>query len=138
MPDHFHLILNPIDGRIRELMQTINSISAREIVERSVTRSFKTDKGDRNQVWQDSFKALPIWSPWMIWQKINYIHKNPMKAGLVRSAEEYRWSSFSSLYFGDTDPIAVDKDWWWPDDVKKLAVSCAEWSNEIMLKNKKR
>ena len=32
----------------------------------------------------------------MIWQKINYIHANPLKARLVRSAKDYYWSSFRS------------------------------------------
>ena len=34
----------------------------------------------------------------MIWQKINYIHRNPVKAGLVKSAKDYYWSSFRSFY----------------------------------------
>jgi len=29
----------------------------------------------------------------MIWQKIDYIHANPVKARLVSSARDYRWSS---------------------------------------------
>ena len=56
----------------------------------------------------------------MIWQKINYIHANPVKAGLVASAKDFRWSSFSAFYFETNEPLAVDKDWWWPDDVQKL------------------
>ena len=53
-------------------------------------------------------------------QKINYIHANPVKAGLVTSAKDFRWSSFSAFYFETNEPLAVDKDWWWPDDVQKL------------------
>ena len=56
----------------------------------------------------------------MIWQKINYIHANPVKAGLVASAKDFRWSSFGAFYFETNKPLAVDKDWWWPDDVQKL------------------
>jgi hypothetical protein len=26
-------------------------------------------------------------------QKVNYVHQNPVRAGLVSSAEDYRWSS---------------------------------------------
>jgi len=65
-------------------------------------------------------------------QKINYIHNNPLKAGLVKSAADYRWSSFRSFYFGEAEPIDVDKDWWWPDDVQKLAKAAAEWSAEMV------
>ena len=59
----------------------------------------------------------------MIWQKINYIHANPVKANLVKSAKDYRWSSFRVFYNGASDPLPVDKDWWWPDDAEKLSKS---------------
>jgi hypothetical protein len=48
------------------------------------------------------------------------IHANPVKAKLVTSAKDYRWSSFRAFYFGQSEPLAVDQDWWWPDDVQKL------------------
>jgi hypothetical protein len=57
----------------------------------------------------------------MIWQKINYIHANPVKAGLVKSAKDYPWSSFRSFYSQDDQSLAVDHDWSWPDDVEKLS-----------------
>ncbi len=57
----------------------------------------------------------------MIWQKINYIHANAVKAKLVDSTAEYKWSNFGAFYFDEEDPLLqVDKDWWWPDDVQKL------------------
>ncbi len=63
----------------------------------------------------------------MIWQKIHYIHANPVKAGLSKSAKDYRWTSFRAFYEGTGEPIAIDaKDWWWPDDVRKLAEAMGE------------
>ena len=56
-----------------------------------------------------------------IWQKINYIHANPVKARLVNSAKDYRWSSFRALYSDSHEPLPVDKDWSWPDDSEKLS-----------------
>ena len=56
----------------------------------------------------------------MIWQKINYIHANPLKARLVASARDYQWSSFRPFYLKEDTPLAVDQDWWWPDDAQKL------------------
>ena len=135
MPDHIHLIANPKDGRIRELAGTLKSLAARKIIEGAVGLSFLREKpdpdGSIHLVWQESFKALPLWSDWMIWQKINYIHNNPIKSGFVRSAADYPWSSFRSFYFGECEPIKVDKDWWWPGDVQKLARAAAEWSAEM-------
>ena len=136
MPDHVHLIVNPRDGRIIELAGALKSLSARGILELETGYSFLRDNPDEDgsihQVWQESFKAVPLWSDWMIWQKINYIHNNPLKEGLVKSAPDYRWSSFRSFYFGGSEPL--DKDWWWSDDVKKLARATAEWAAEKVAK----
>jgi REP-associated tyrosine transposase len=135
MPDHIHLIVNPRDGRIRELTGTIKSLAARRIINEAKGVSFLRDKPDAdgsiNQVWQESFRALPLWSEWLTWQKINYIHNNPLKSKLVATAADYHWSSFRSFYFGESTPIKVDKEWWWPEDVKKLAKAAADWSAKL-------
>jgi REP-associated tyrosine transposase len=125
MPDHFHLILNPADGRIKEFLGQLKAVSAKAIVELSTPFIFpKVELG--HQVWQESFKGIPLWSPWMIWQKINYIHANPVKASLVKSAKDYYWSGFRSFYSQGDEPLAVDRDWWWPDDSEKLSKAMKE------------
>jgi putative transposase len=125
MPDHFHSIFNPKDGDIRGFTGALKSLSARKIVGLTGDKRFvltNPDKdGSTHQVWQESFKAMPLWSPWMIRQKINYIHANPVKARLVASAKDYKWSSFRAFYFNSGEPIAVDHEWWWPDDSEKLS-----------------
>jgi REP element-mobilizing transposase RayT len=80
MPDHIHLIVNPKDGRIQEFTGKLKGLSANRIVEVTGGNQFELkspDHGATHQVWQESFKAQPLWSAWMIWQKINYIHSNP-------------------------------------------------------------
>ena len=139
MPDHFHLIVNPRDGRIRELTGALKSLSAQAIVQAVPDLCFRLERPKPNQsehhVWQESFKDLPLWSDWMIWQKINYIHFNPVKAGLVKSASEYQWSSFRSFYLRENNvPIEVDRERWWPEDVKKLAVAAKQWGKEMETK----
>jgi putative transposase len=116
MPDHFHLISNPRDGCIKEFIGALKSLSAKRIL--TLHKSVRVRP--RGQVWQESFKAMPLWSGWMIWQKINYIHANPVKAGIVRSARDYRWSSFHSYYSQTPELIPVDRDWAWPEDAEKL------------------
>lgn len=130
MPDHFHLVINPRDGRIKELLQALKSLGAKKIINAAPAGLFKRANADLNKVWQESFKTMPLWSPWMIWQKINYIHSNPLRAGLVKSVADYRWSSYRSFYFEETDPMRVDKEWWWPDDVRKLSEAAAQWNKE--------
>lgn len=130
MLDHFHLIVNPRDGAIKEWIGALKSLTAKHLVKASPENWFiKTE--DENQVWQESFKALPLWSNWMIWQKINYIHANPIRAGLIRSTKDYRWSSFHSFYHRGIDPLLeADPEWWWPDDVQKLSKAMGESRDE--------
>ena len=126
MPDHFHLIANPRDGNVRGFAGALKSKLARQVVQLAGNRFLveePTVDGCIHQVWQESFKAIPLWSSWMIWQKINYIHANPVKAGLVASAKHYPWSSFQAFYSGTGKPLPVDQDWWWPDDSMKLSAA---------------
>ena len=126
MPDHFHLILNLRDGDIKGFTGALKSIAAGNIIEVTNTNLFQRRDGFTHQVWQDSFKALPLWSSWMIWQKIDYIHANPIQAQLVTSARDYRWTSFRDFYFKSGEPLKVDQDWWWPDDAQKLSEAIKE------------
>ena len=50
------------------------------------------------QTWQDGFHAVPLWSAWMIRKKIDYMHANPLRKGLVKSARDYPWSSFKTFH----------------------------------------
>ena len=124
MPDHFHLICNPRNGLIQEFCRDLKGIAAKSIVQSSQFKFRETAAG--HQVWQESFKAVPLWSDWMISQKINYVHANPVKARLVKSAKDYYWSSFRSFYRLSDEPLSVDHDWWWPEDAEKLAKAMKE------------
>lgn len=120
MLDHFHLIVNPQDGDIQAWMRELKSLSAKRIVQINKPGLFAKPNGE-NQVWPESFNTLRLWIGWMIWQKINYVHSNPLKAGLVKSTVDYRWSSFRSFYEHDVEELlTVDGDWWYADDLEKL------------------
>ena len=43
-------------------------------------------------------------------QKVNYIHLNPVRAGLVARAEDYRWSSARQWWgqVAEDEPLRMD------------------------------
>jgi putative transposase len=125
MPDHLYLIANPKDGRIKEFTGHLKAVCAKAIVRANSGFVF-TETENGYQLWQESFKDMALWSAWMIWQKINYIHANPVKAGLVKSAKDYYWSGFRSFYSQGDEPLAVDHYWWWPEDSEKLSKAMKE------------
>jgi len=95
MLDHFHFTLNPKDGDIQTSTGILKSLAAKRIVDAAPEESFWN--GNENQVWQESFRSQTLWSGWMIRQKNDYIHANPIRAGLVNRTEDYRWSSYNSI-----------------------------------------
>ena len=55
---------------------------------------FKVNKGDREyQVWKREPLGIELFTPEVFCQKLDYIHNNPVKAGLCKYAEEYYYSS---------------------------------------------
>ena len=119
LPDHFHLLLRPGDGNISRLLQKIKSLAARRIVERlKAMRSHKTlaslkkatlgRREHRHQVFQQSFRDLLLESPWMVKQKIDYIHKNPISERLVENVADYPWSSWRAIHERSGEPVPVD------------------------------
>nr|MDS1299683.1 transposase [Aequorivita sp. S2608] len=47
------------------------------------------------QFWRHDNKPIELWSNTVIWEKINYVHNNPVAAGLVYRAQDYVYSSAS-------------------------------------------
>jgi putative transposase len=45
------------------------------------------------QVWKRNALGVSLWSQPVFKQKLDYIHNNPVKAGLCRYAEDYKYSS---------------------------------------------
>ena len=42
-----------------------------------------------------------------MWQKLNYIHNNPVRAGIVQKAEDYVYSSAADYVFGKQGRVKV-------------------------------
>ena len=42
-------------------------------------------------------------------EKLRYMHRNPMKRGLVASPELWRWSSFRAYVLGGASPVRVNE-----------------------------
>jgi putative transposase len=56
----------------------------------------ENDKYERvGHLFQDRYKSEPVESDAYLLSAVRYIHKNPVKAGIVKHEEEYKWSSFN-------------------------------------------
>ena len=89
MPDHFHALIQPDkDYSISQVMQKIKSLFAYEY--RKVSKT-------NGSIWQKSFYDFVLNSGKKLIEKINYVHYNPVRKGMVSSPEEYPFSSIGIL-----------------------------------------
>jgi putative transposase len=127
MPDHFHLLANPLDMNIGRLVGRLKGRAASSILKllRSENKTSSLAKlalrkplasGQTHAVWLKDFSAIDIWSHKFIRQKLHYIHMNPVRAGLCDHPAKWRWSSYHAYFPHETGsvPIEVDWSWLWP------------------------
>jgi len=60
-------------------------------------------------IWQKRFYDFNVWSNRKHVEKLRYMHRNPVKRGLVESPELWRWSSYCAYAFGEAGPVKVNE-----------------------------
>jgi REP element-mobilizing transposase RayT len=121
MPDHIH-VLTDSPRKPSAVLQFIKGIVSRRVLgylkEMKYDASLKKLEHDdwkrnhRYSLWQHDSDVFSTVSESIFMQKVNYIHQNPVRAGLVERAEDYRWSSarFWNKCPREDDPLKVDLD----------------------------
>src|SRR5262245_58391005 len=88
MSNHFHLVLWPRgDGDLSRWMQWLLTAHVRR---------YHRMRGTSGHVWQGRFKAFPIQQDEHLLTVLRYVERNPLRAGLVRAAQNWRWSSLAA------------------------------------------
>ena len=67
--------------------------------------------GQKRKFWMDRFDDEVIRNVGMLRTKLEYIHNNPVQAGLAGTPEEYKCSSARNYVLGDHSVIEVFTDW---------------------------
>src|SRR5271154_4026685 len=60
-------------------------------------------------IWQKRFYDFNVWSEHKRVEKLRYMHRNPVKRGLVASPELWRWSSFRAYALGEAGLVKVNE-----------------------------
>jgi len=109
MPSHLHLICRTTgETGMSELLRDFKKFTSKAIVKMIMEEpesrrewilgQFKDacshlKRKQEYKVWQDSNHAMMIFSNKFLYQKLNYVHQNPVKGLLVQNPEEYMFSS---------------------------------------------
>jgi len=121
LDNHLHLLVS--SDNLSQVIRDFKRYTAKEIL--SVVRQdnkqwllkqfefFKSGhKGEsQHQVWQEGFHPQAISTEDMLRQKLDYIHYNPVRSGLVDRAEDWRYSSARN-YLDQTGVLEIDLVEW--------------------------
>jgi REP element-mobilizing transposase RayT len=123
MSNHVHLIVQSSDGKLSDLIRDFKKFIATKILEKIqlepesrrewMLERFKlaTESHSRNknyQFWQYGNHPEEIYTNKFMWSKLDYIHLNPVRAGIVEKASQYIYSS-ASYYVYDTGLLEIEK-----------------------------
>ena len=110
MANHIHLVAVPGDElTLGKALRDAHTVYA---------MYFNTRTVFSGHVWQGRFFSCPL-DEAHLWAAVRYVERNPVKAGLVERAEQYRWSSAAAhcglftdeLLSTDFPPPGIVEDW---------------------------
>ena len=97
MSNHYHLLVQTPDGNLSRCMRHINGV---------YTQRFNAANGVDGQLFRGRYKAILVGEDSYLLQLVRYMHKNPLRAGMVKSVESYKWSSHQGY-------LSTSKKWGW-------------------------
>jgi putative transposase len=101
MPEHVHLLVNePRQGTLATALQSLKQGVARRLALRA-----------QYPFWQARYYDFNVWSELKFVEKLRYIHRNPVKAGLVARPEDWPWSSFRHYSTGEESAVEIESQW---------------------------
>jgi len=125
MPEHFHLLIWPAaQADPSVILQSLKVRTAMVILARlrkspaqpwcvkmlaRTALPASVHSPATHRVWQRRFYDMNVWSDAKVQEKLKYMHGNPVKRGLVRSPDEWRWSSFRYYFLEDSSLLAMDR-----------------------------
>jgi len=123
MPSHVHLLLAmPAGESVSDLMRDFKKFTSTKIRQRldrdhntywleRLRQNASAIQKQRFKLWMDRFDDLVIISERALRVKIEHIHSNPVRAGLVEAPEDWEFSSARDHAFGNRGFIEVRTDW---------------------------
>ncbi len=84
MPNHYHMLVQTPDANLSRCMRHINGV---------YTQRFNRAHSLDGQLFKGRYKAIVVAEDNYLLQLVRYIHRNPVRAGMMENAKDYEWSS---------------------------------------------
>jgi putative transposase len=116
MPEHVHLLISEPDrGTPSTVMQVLKQRFARRVLGEWRRRGSPAqgrlwqEPLENGHVWQKRFYDFVVRTGAKKVQKLNYMHRNPVRRGLVLEPEQWKWSSCRGYAFGEPGPVLINE-----------------------------
>jgi putative transposase len=101
MPEHVRLLISePERSKLSVVIQMLKQITSQKLHAKPLPR-----------FWQVRYYDFPVWSEAKRIEKLRYIHRNPVKRGLVERPEDWKWSSFVHYVTGMEGIVEIESQW---------------------------
>ncbi|MBU1687677.1 MAG: transposase, partial [Proteobacteria bacterium] len=97
MSNHYHMLIQTPDGNLARGMRHINGV---------YTQRFNRRHNKEGQLFRGRYKAVLVEDDSHLLEVLRYIHRNPLRAGIVKALGDYRWSSHQGY-------LSPAKKWSW-------------------------
>jgi putative transposase len=98
MPEHVHLLVSEPSEKL--LSTAIHALKL-SMAKKSVQRPF----------WQARYYDFNVFTEHKHIEKLRYIHRNPVRRGLVKQPEDWQWSSFRHYATGKRGMVEIESFW---------------------------
>ncbi len=102
MPSHIHLLILINGKNLGSFMRDFKKYTSQKIAH---------DLGIKSGIWMPRYDRVVIERAETLRQKLEYIHRNPVKKGLAKNPEEWKWSSASDYLIDNNGDINIFKEW---------------------------
>ncbi len=111
MPEHIPLLISePEKGNPSRVLQALKQGFARRVLpKRRTTTQAELFAREAEPVWQRRFYDCNVWSERKRIEKLRYMHRNPVKRGLVLEPEQWRWSSYRDYAYGEAGAVQINQ-----------------------------
>ena len=100
MPEHVHLLVNEPPGiLLAQFLKAEKQIASRQL------------RGPREKFWQERYYDSNVHGETARSEVIRYIHRNPVKRGLVERPDDWPWSSFRHYATGVKGTVEIESQW---------------------------
>jgi len=102
MSNHYHLIIETPDANLSKGMRQLNGV---------YTQSFNRAHNRVGHIFQGRYKAINVEKDSYLLELSRYIVLNPVRAEMVRTARDWRWSSYRAMIGQVNKPEFLETDW---------------------------